>query len=220
MGLSEFLLENAFFLQRLEARGGDRFVNHPHNFTLTWDSVHSRVNSEMQRDREDSLVLGPPTRVWGAWFPLPHHVPDPSYASSVPLMGGEKRTCPSTHPMPRFLYRASQRLSCSITWWSTGLPSWGQFCSRDHGRPAVGGGVTSSFPSATHRFSAGFTWTVLPGSSAACMEVLPAFLIWWGVISCPATLAAQEQLMSDAVYPTSMVILLLLIIESQNVLGW
>lgn len=63
MGLSEFLLENAFFLQRLEARGGDRFVNHPHNFTLTWDSVHSRVNSEMQRDREDSLVLGPPTRV-------------------------------------------------------------------------------------------------------------------------------------------------------------
>lgn len=56
----KFLLENAFFLRRLEARGGDRFVNQPHKLALTWNPVNSKVNSQTQRDREDSLVLGPP----------------------------------------------------------------------------------------------------------------------------------------------------------------
>lgn len=36
MALSMFLLENAFFLHRLEVKGGDGFVKHPHNLTLTW----------------------------------------------------------------------------------------------------------------------------------------------------------------------------------------
>lgn len=35
MAPSKLLLENAFFLHGLEARGGDRFVNGPHNLTLT-----------------------------------------------------------------------------------------------------------------------------------------------------------------------------------------
>lgn len=45
--LSKFLLEMLFFLHRLEVRGGDGFVNHSHNLTLTWDSDPSRVNSHM-----------------------------------------------------------------------------------------------------------------------------------------------------------------------------
>lgn len=57
----------------------------------------------MQRDREDSLVLRPPSWIWRAWFPLPCHAPEPSCASRVRLLGKGRSSCPSAYPMPWFL---------------------------------------------------------------------------------------------------------------------
>lgn len=101
-------------------RGGDRFVNHPHNLTLTWDSVPSRVNSQMQTDRENSLVLG--FEVHG--FPCLTMLP-------VSLSWREKResALPPPHATtPLRLLRASPAPSPDG---SAGLLSWRQFHSRD-----------------------------------------------------------------------------------------
>lgn len=189
----KFMLENAFFLCRL--KGGDRFVNWPHKLSLTCTTVHSGMNFQMQRDREDSLVLGPPTWIWRAWFPLPCHAPEPSCASRGPFLAKGRSSCPSAYPMPWFL----------VSLWS-----FSEFLQFHHlmvelgccpGGSFIEGAVadlrwetmTSFLQSATRRFSPGFAFArwLFVGSSIACVEARLAFLIHWGVASWPTAPTAH-----------------------------